>query len=39
MNIKLRVIAERLVDGSLPYLPETWIRPPAPTHPTPNPRP
>lgn len=38
MNIKLRVIAERLVDGSLPYLPETWIRPPAPKHPTRKPR-
>lgn len=29
MNIKLRTIAERLVDGSLPYLPEAWVTPSA----------
>ena len=38
MNIKLRVIAERIVDGSLPYLPKAWIKPPAPHHRTREPR-
>lgn len=27
MNLKLRTIAERLVDGTLPYLPESWVIP------------
>lgn len=29
MNLKLRIIAEGLVDGTLPYLPERWITPTA----------
>jgi len=27
MNLKLRIIAERLVDGTMPYLPEGWVAP------------
>lgn len=27
MNLKLRLIAERLVDGTMPYLPEGWVAP------------
>ncbi len=27
MNLKLRTIAEQLVDGTLPYLPESWVTP------------
>lgn len=27
MNLKLRIIAERLVDGTMSYLPESWVTP------------